>query len=79
MESGEVCMEFVKRKQSVEKVVEVMVISIDGQKINVYQPNRGKGEPVGEEPVLLPSEPIKSFVFDLLPEKYWKKYQYAAR
>ncbi|CAG2248015.1 PLK4 [Mytilus edulis] len=79
LESGEVCMEFVKLKQKVEKVVEVMVISVDGQKINVYQPNRGKGEPVGEEPVALPTEPIKSFVFDLLPEKYWKKYQYAAR
>ncbi|XP_052077146.1 serine/threonine-protein kinase PLK4-like isoform X2 [Mytilus californianus] len=79
LESGEVCMEFVKLKQKVEKVVEVMVISVDGQKINVYQPNRGKGEPVGEEPVALPTEPIKSFVFDMLPEKYWKKYQYAAR
>lgn len=79
LESGEVCMEFVKLKQKVEKVVEVMVISVDGQKINVYQPNRGKGEPVGEEPVPLPTEPVKSFVFDVLPEKYWKKYQYAAR
>lgn len=79
LESGEICMEFVKMKQKVEKVVEVMVISVDGQKINVYQPNRGKGEVVGEEPVPLPAEPVKSFVFDLLPEKYWKKYQYAAR
>jgi polo-like kinase 4 len=35
LESGEVCMEFVKLKQKVEKVVEVMVISVDGQKINV--------------------------------------------
>lgn len=79
MENGEVCLEFVKQKQKVEKVMEVFVISPDGMGIKIYQPNHGKGEPIQDHPLPLPESPSKQFSFDELPEKYWKKYQYAAR
>lgn len=79
MECGDVCLEFLKQKQKQEKVVEVFVISADGQTISIYQPNNGRGEPVSDTPVPLPTVPTKSFTFDTLPEKYWKKYQYASR
>lgn len=79
MENGEVCLEFVKQKQKVEKVMEVFVISPDGTSVKIYQPNHGKGEPISDHPLSLPESPTKQFTFDELPEKYWKKYQYAAR
>ncbi|XP_061163972.1 serine/threonine-protein kinase PLK4-like [Saccostrea echinata] len=79
MENGEVCLEFVKQKQKVDKVMEVFVISPDGLNVKVYQPNSGKGEPVSDHPVSLPETPSKQFSFEELPEKYFKKYQYAAR
>ncbi|OWF53904.1 serine/threonine-protein kinase PLK4-like isoform X2 [Mizuhopecten yessoensis] len=79
LECGDVCLEFLKQKQKVEKVVEVFLISVDGQTVNIYQPNNGRGEPVCDVPVTLPPVPSKSYTFDTLPEKYWKKYQYAAR
>ncbi|XP_052280254.1 serine/threonine-protein kinase PLK4-like isoform X2 [Dreissena polymorpha] len=79
MENGDVCLEFVKQKHKEEKVVEVFVISNNGQQVSVYQPNNGKGVPVEEQPVSLPSVPLKSFTYTELPEKYWKKYQYASR
>ena len=79
LEHGEVCLEFVKQKQKVEKVIEVFVISHDGLTIKIYQINGGKGETSGEHPIPLPAVPTKQFMFDQLPEKYWKKYQYAAR
>lgn len=79
MENGEVCLEFVKQKQKVEKVMEVFVISPDGMSVKIYQPNHGKGEPISDHPLPLPESPTKQFTFDELPEKYWKKYQYAAR
>ncbi|KAK3099608.1 hypothetical protein FSP39_006997 [Pinctada imbricata] len=79
LESGEVCLEFVKQKQKVEKVIEVFVISVDGMSIKIYPINGGKGENSGDHPVALPNSPSRQFTFDQLPEKYWKKYQYAAR
>ncbi|XP_060073337.1 serine/threonine-protein kinase PLK4-like isoform X2 [Ylistrum balloti] len=79
LECGDVCLEFLKQKQKTEKVVEVFLISVDGETINIYQPNNGRGEPVGDVPVPLPPVPSKSFTFNTLPEKYWKKYQYASR
>ncbi|XP_056010462.1 serine/threonine-protein kinase PLK4-like isoform X2 [Ostrea edulis] len=79
MDNGEVCLEFVKQKHKVDKVMEVFVISSNGMGIKIYQPNSGKGEPVSDHPVSLPASPSKEFSFDELPEKYWKKYQYAAR
>lgn len=66
-------------KQKEERVVEVFLISDNGQDIKVYQPNNGRGVPVADQPPTLPETPLKSFSYDELPEKYWKKYQYAAR
>lgn len=79
MESGEVCLEFVKQKHKEERVVEVFVISQDGLKVSIYQPNNGRGVPAEDQPVTLPKVPLKSFEYSELPEKYWKKYQYASR
>ncbi|KAK3606347.1 hypothetical protein CHS0354_041983 [Potamilus streckersoni] len=79
LDHGEVCLEFLKQKHKEEKVVEVFMISSDGNQINIYQPNNGKGEPVKDRPITPPSVPVKSYSYEELPEKYWKKYQYAAR
>ncbi|KAL4230044.1 Serine/threonine-protein kinase plk4 [Mactra antiquata] len=79
MENGEVCLEFVKQKHKEERVVEVFVISNNGTQISIYQPNHGKGVPAEDQPVTLPQVPLKSFTYNDLPEKYWKKYQYASR
>ncbi|XP_053399578.1 serine/threonine-protein kinase PLK4-like isoform X2 [Mercenaria mercenaria] len=79
MENGEVCLEFVKQKHREEKVVEVFVISQNGMQVSIYQPNNGKGVPAEDQPIALPKVPLKSFAFSELPEKYWKKYQYASR
>jgi len=79
MESGDVCLEFVKQKHKEEKVVEVFVISNSGMQISIYQPNNGRGVTVEDQPVALPKVPLKSFSYAELPEKYWKKYQYASR
>jgi polo-like kinase 4 len=47
--------------------------------VSIYQPNNGKGVPAEDQPIALPKVPLKSFAFNELPEKYWKKYQYASR
>lgn len=47
--------------------------------ISIYQPNNGKGVPAEDQPITLPKVPLKSFTYSELPEKYWKKYQYASR
>ncbi|KAE8630388.1 hypothetical protein XENTR_v10000805 [Xenopus tropicalis] len=78
LETGEVCMEFLKEQNSQERVKEVLRISCDGNLIYVYHPNEGKGFPLVERPPS-PPENMRSYTFDSLPEKYWKKYQYAAK
>ncbi len=48
--------------------------------ITVFQPNVGKGIPVGERPPQLPPDHmLKLYNFHSLPQKYIKRYQYAAR
>ncbi|NXH20459.1 PLK4 kinase, partial [Bucco capensis] len=76
--TGEVCMEFLKEHHSQELVKEVLRISCDGNMIAVYHPNEGRGFPLDESPPA-PPEDICMYNFDNLPEKYWKKYQYAAK
>lgn len=78
LDTGEVCMEFLKVHNSQERVREVLRISYDGRTITAYNPNEGKGFPLDERP---PSPPENVFIysFDSLPEKYWKKYQYACK
>ena len=77
-ESGEVCLEFIKMKRGEEKVGEVMRISADGDRVVVYNP--GGGVPLGPSPPPMPSVGADFFYsYQTLPQKYWKKYQYAAR
>ncbi|GCC33026.1 hypothetical protein chiPu_0011492, partial [Chiloscyllium punctatum] len=78
LDSEEVCMELLKGSGTQERVKEVLRISSDGSMIHIYYPNEGKGFPLDDRP---PSPPEDVFVyrFDNLPEKYWKKYQYASK
>ncbi|XP_050415388.1 serine/threonine-protein kinase PLK4 isoform X2 [Patella vulgata] len=81
LESNEVCLEFFKLKGKEERVVEVFLISSDGQQISIWQPYSGHSIDMSNQfdtDVLL-DPPVKTFTYKLLPEKYWKKYQYAAR
>ncbi|KAJ7423851.1 polo like kinase 4 [Willisornis vidua] len=78
LDTGEVCMEFLKEHHSQELVKEVLRISCDGNVIAVYHPNEGRGFLLDDRPPASP-EGTCIYSFDNLPEKYWKKYQYAAK
>ncbi|XP_048387597.1 serine/threonine-protein kinase PLK4 isoform X2 [Stegostoma tigrinum] len=76
--SEEVCMELLKGSSDQERVKEVLRISSDGSTIHIYHPNEGKGFPLDDRPPS-PPEDVFAYSFDNLPEKYWKKYQYASK
>ncbi|KAG7459035.1 hypothetical protein MATL_G00226910 [Megalops atlanticus] len=78
LETGEVCMELLKGHGSQERVKEVLRISGDGSMVTIYEPNKGMGFPVQHSPPI-PPEDIFIYSHEDLPEKYWKKYQYATR
>ncbi|XP_017267324.1 serine/threonine-protein kinase PLK4 [Kryptolebias marmoratus] len=78
LDSGEVCMELLKSQTGQERVKEVLRISCDGSMVTIYQPNGGKGFPVLDCPPA-PPEDILICSYEDLPEKYWKKYQYASK
>uniref|UniRef100_H3DJ05 Serine/threonine-protein kinase PLK4 n=1 Tax=Tetraodon nigroviridis TaxID=99883 RepID=H3DJ05_TETNG len=78
LDTGEVCMELLKCHGGQERVKEVLQISCDGSTVTIYQPNGGKGFPVLDCPPALP-EDILICSYEDLPEKYWKKYQYASK
>lgn len=78
LDTGEVCMELLRSHSGHERVKEVLRISGDGLMVTIYQPNGGKGLPVLDCPPALP-EDILICSYGDLPEKYWKKYQYASR
>ncbi|XP_047466874.1 serine/threonine-protein kinase PLK4 [Mugil cephalus] len=78
LETGEVCMELLKSQSGQERVKEVLRISGDGLMVTIYQPNGGKGFPVLDRPPA-PPEDILICSYEDLPEKYWKKYQYASK
>ncbi|KXJ68237.1 hypothetical protein RP20_CCG004887 [Aedes albopictus] len=80
--SGEVVLEFIKFKTRYkeDRVVDVCRISSDGLRFVLYHPDGGKGVPIEEEPPDVPPGGADSiFSYENLPEKHWKKYQYAAR
>ncbi|CAH1776949.1 unnamed protein product [Owenia fusiformis] len=79
LENGEVCLEFIKSRDQNEFIVEVFRIAADGQKVTVYQPKTGKSTCLGERPPSPPTTGGDTYVYPDIPEKYWKKYQYAAR
>ncbi|XP_049451429.1 serine/threonine-protein kinase PLK4 [Epinephelus fuscoguttatus] len=78
LDTGDVCMELLKCQNGQERVKEVLRISCDGLMVTIYQPNGGKGFPVLECPPA-PPEDILICSYEDLPEKYWKKYQYASK
>ncbi|KAK5916766.1 hypothetical protein CgunFtcFv8_011716 [Champsocephalus gunnari] len=78
LDTGEVCMELLKSHSGQERVKEVLRISCDGSMVTIYQPNGGKGFPVLDCPPA-PPEDILICSYEDLPEKYWKKYQYASK
>lgn len=78
LDSEEVCVELLKEHSSQEYVKEVLHISSDGNMITIYYPNDRRGFPLADRPPS-PTENISRYSFDNLPEKYWRKYQYASR
>ncbi|XP_007952026.1 serine/threonine-protein kinase PLK4 [Orycteropus afer afer] len=78
LDSEEVCVELLKEYTSQEYVKEVLQISSDGNMITIYYPHDGRGFPLADRPPS-PTDNISRYSFDNLPEKYWKKYQYASR
>ncbi|XP_006153205.1 serine/threonine-protein kinase PLK4 [Tupaia chinensis] len=78
LDSEEVCVELLKEYTSQEYVKEVLQISTDGNTITIYYPNDGRGFPLTDRPPS-PTNSISRYTFDNLPEKYWRKYQYASR
>uniref|UniRef100_A0A665WQM4 Serine/threonine-protein kinase PLK4 n=1 Tax=Echeneis naucrates TaxID=173247 RepID=A0A665WQM4_ECHNA len=78
LDSGDVCMELLKCNSGQERVKEVLQISCDGSMVTIYEPNKGKGFPVLDCPPA-PPEDILICSYEDLPEKYWKKYQYASK
>lgn len=80
LDTGDVCLEFVKNRSKEERVAEIFLISPDGQQITIYQPNGclGLNTKVLPPP---PSDNVSQKVFQLktLPDKYQKKYQYASK
>ncbi|XP_029446126.1 serine/threonine-protein kinase PLK4 isoform X1 [Rhinatrema bivittatum] len=78
LDAGEVCMEFLKEYNSKEHVREVLRISGDGSVITVYHPDEGRDFPLADQPPS-PAEDVRVYSFDTLPDKYWKKYQYASK
>nr|XP_020011771.1 serine/threonine-protein kinase PLK4 isoform X2 [Castor canadensis] len=78
LDSEEVCVELLKECTSEEYVKEVLQISSDGNMITIYYPNDGRGFPLTDRPPA-PTDNFSRYSFDSLPEKYWRKYQYASR
>ncbi|KAF2359780.1 Protein kinase domain [Trinorchestia longiramus] len=78
--SGEVCIEFVKRKRGQELVMDACRISEDGMRVVLYSINNGAGGPVQDEPYSVPSGGAEAFYsYETLPSSCWKKYIYASR
>ncbi|XP_020844216.1 LOW QUALITY PROTEIN: serine/threonine-protein kinase PLK4 [Phascolarctos cinereus] len=78
LDTEEVCVELLKEVASQEYVKEVLQVSGDGNSITVYYPHDGKGFPLDDR-ALPPPKDMTRYSFDSLPEKYWRKYQYASR
>ncbi|KAF2880903.1 hypothetical protein ILUMI_25279 [Ignelater luminosus] len=82
LESGEVCVEFIKKCGYMKKelVREVCKISRDGSRIILYEPQGGKGVLPSSKPPEMPVEgSYQMYCFENLPERHWKKYIYASK
>ncbi|KAL0268416.1 UNVERIFIED_CONTAM: hypothetical protein PYX00_010370 [Menopon gallinae] len=75
LESGEVVLEFIKKRGKEERVGDCCRISKDGLRVLVYTVNR----PLREKPPDLPEQGTDGiYSYENLPQKHWKKYLYAA-
>ncbi|XP_070197186.1 serine/threonine-protein kinase PLK4-like isoform X2 [Littorina saxatilis] len=77
LETGHVSVEVVKRKGEQETVVELFVVSGDGQQICMEQTKQGDGGFADNLSNL--NQSWKTFNYETLPEKLWKKYSHAVR
>ncbi|CAK9819361.1 Serine/threonine-protein kinase PLK4 [Anthophora plagiata] len=78
LDNGEVCIEFIKRRNGTEKVSEVCRISSDGLRVILYKPNASID--VGNQPPPLPSRGADSiYSYENLPPRHHRKYVYASR
>ncbi|KAJ8668601.1 hypothetical protein QAD02_010264 [Eretmocerus hayati] len=78
LSNGEVCVEFIKKKNDKERISEVFRISNDGLRVILYKPTEAL-QP-GNQPPDLPARGADSiYSYESLPIKHHKKYQYAAR
>lgn len=78
LENGDVYLEFFKSRNNEERVFEALRISTDGQSIEAYQLNALLDSNLKPLP-LPPSTPCRKFTYETLPQRYWKKYEYATR
>eukprot|EP00794_Sanderia_malayensis_P006890 gene6890-7668_t len=79
LEDETVCLEFIKARGSDDvRVMEVFKVTSDGIKITTYQPNGKQGTPLAPTAGVTPSSAV-SYAFSGLPQRLWKKYQYADR
>ncbi|XP_066589656.1 serine/threonine-protein kinase PLK4 [Prorops nasuta] len=77
LENGEVCVEFITKKNGTEKISEVCRISNDGLRIVIYKPAITE---VGSQPAPIPSRGADSiYSYENLPARHHRKYLYAHR
>lgn len=78
LDTGEVCVELIKRRNGVEKINEVCRISNDGLRIILYKPTSSTD--VSNQPLPLPTRGADSiYSYENLPSRHHKKYIYASR
>ncbi|XP_071566402.1 serine/threonine-protein kinase PLK4 [Temnothorax nylanderi] len=78
LDNGEVCIEFIKRRNSTEKISEVCRISGDGLRVVLYKPNTTTE--IGSQPLPLPNRGADSiYSYENLPACHHRKYLYAYR
>ncbi|XP_033191756.2 polo like kinase SAK isoform X2 [Bombus vancouverensis nearcticus] len=78
LDNGEVCVEFIKRRNGMEKISEVCRISNDGLRIILYKPTSLTN--IGNQPLPLPTRGADSiYSYENLPAHHHKKYIYASR
>ncbi|XP_054269227.1 serine/threonine-protein kinase PLK4-like [Macrosteles quadrilineatus] len=82
LETGEVCLEKLKKRKNGkrEKVVEVCRISSDGLRVLVYCPDSDRGVIVGDVPPPVPTTGADAvYSYHSLPTQYHRPYETAAR
>ncbi|KAL0105998.1 hypothetical protein PUN28_016015 [Cardiocondyla obscurior] len=78
LDDGYVCIEFIKRRNGMEKINEVCRISSDGLRIVLFKPN--SPAQIGLQPLPLPSRGVDSmYSYENLPTCHHRKYLYAYR